>query len=90
MVAISRAARCEALFVSDLQPSQHAAPRVVRAAIKRSLADIGIASCAGRVAQEFGDHPEPSAARMRWARREVARAYPRVPHLGSFSCLTPT
>jgi hypothetical protein len=29
---------------------------------------FGSQGCAERVAQEFGDHPEAAAARMRWAR----------------------
>ena len=35
-------------------------------------APSSVNSCAGRVAQEFGDHPEAAAARMRWARAAVA------------------
>ena len=37
-----------------------------------ALDGLGAAGCAGRVAQEFGDHPEAAAARMRWARTAVA------------------
>ncbi len=33
-----------------------------------ALDAYGAAGCAGRVAQEFGDHPESAAVRMRWAR----------------------
>lgn len=28
--------------------------------------------CAGQVAQEFGDHPDTAAIRMRWAQATVA------------------
>ena len=37
-----------------------------------ALDGLGAAGCAGRVAQEFGDHPETAAVRMRWARTAVA------------------
>jgi hypothetical protein len=37
-----------------------------------SIHTYGGAGCAGLVAQEFGDHPEAAAARMRWARATVA------------------
>ena len=47
-----------------------------------ALDGLGAAGCAGRVAQEFGDHPEAAAARMRWARATVAaldgQAVPRI------------
>ena len=36
-----------------------------------ALDGLGAAGCAERVAQEFGDHPETAAVRMRWARTAV-------------------
>jgi hypothetical protein len=30
---------------------------------------FGIRGCVSRMAQEFGDHPEAAADRMRWVRR---------------------
>ena len=65
-------ARCEALFVSDLQrsdaPDAEALAGFIRAAVRR----FGVRGCEARMAQEFGDHPEAAAARMRWIRQIVA------------------
>jgi hypothetical protein len=38
-------------------------------AINCTVRQFGIGGCAGRMAQEFGDHPEAAADRMRWVRR---------------------
>jgi len=40
----------------------------VAEAINGTIRQFGIRGCAGRMAQEFGDHPEAAAARMRWVR----------------------
>jgi hypothetical protein len=61
--------RCEALFASTLQESDAPTPRVVADAISRTIRQLGPAGCAGRMAQEFGDHPEEARDRMRWARQ---------------------
>jgi hypothetical protein len=66
---------CDALFVSPLQPSQHPGAQQVRQAVAAAARRFGEEGCAGRVAQEFGDHPEAAAARMRWARWAIARAF---------------
>jgi hypothetical protein len=71
------AARAGALFVSALQPSEEPSARQVRQAIAAALSQFGYQGCAGQVAQEFGEHPELAAARMRWARRAVAAAFSR-------------
>ena len=63
----------DALFVSPLQCSQAPTPDQVRRAMDAAVRAFGHCGCAGRVAQEFGDHPETAAARMRWA-RETARS----------------
>ncbi|MGH3648941.1 MAG: hypothetical protein ACRDTM_17410 [Micromonosporaceae bacterium] len=65
-------AKAEALFVSDLQPSDQPTEPAVRAAIARSIRTFGSRGCAARVAQEYGEHPETAVARMRWARQCVA------------------
>ncbi len=75
MNRLTLATRCEALFVSDLQSSQRPLPRMVRAAVQRALHTFGTNDCAARVAQEYGDHPETAAMRMRWARETVLKAY---------------
>jgi hypothetical protein len=69
------AVRCEALFVSPLQPSDAPSAPVVREEIQRTVRNLGSRGCAARVAQEFGDHPEAAILRMRWAREAVGRAF---------------
>ena len=66
------ALRSEALFVSDLQPSERPSAEQVHRAIVRALRALGGRGCGARVAQEFGSHPEVAVARMRWC-REVTR-----------------
>ena len=67
-----RALQADALFASALQRSDELSVSQIRQAIASALGGYGAAGCAGRVAQEFGDHPETAAARMRWARTAVA------------------
>ena len=61
--------RCEALFASALQESDAPGPQAVADAISSTIRQLGPAGCAGRMAQEFGDHPEQARDRMRWARQ---------------------
>jgi hypothetical protein len=61
-------ARCQALFASDLQPSDAPGASAVVAAISATVQQLGTDGCTGRMAQEFGDHPEAATERMRWAR----------------------
>src|SRR5690242_17995892 len=61
--------RCEALFASEIQRSDVSNPEVVAEVISRTVGRIGLAGCAGKMAQEFGDHPEVAAERMRWVRQ---------------------
>jgi hypothetical protein len=37
--------------------------------IRGTVRKLGIAGCASRMAQEFGDHPEAAASRMQWVRQ---------------------
>lgn len=69
-------ARSHALFVCDLQPSESPDLDEVRAAIRQTVQTYGLRGCLVRVAQEYGDHPETAAPRMRWARKIVSQAYP--------------
>lgn len=62
-------ARCEALFASGLQRSDTLTAEAVAEAISRTVRQLGLRGCASRMAQEFGDHPEVAADRMRWVRR---------------------
>jgi hypothetical protein len=64
--------QADALFASALQPSDPLSVSPIRRAIAVALDAYGGAGCAGRVAQEFGDHPETAAGRMRWAHASVA------------------
>ena len=61
-----------ALFASALQRSDDLSIIHIRRAIALAFGAYGAAGCAGRVAQEFGDHPETAAVRMRWVRATVA------------------
>ena len=65
-------ARCQALFSSALQPSDAPTAGMVAVAISRAVRQFGIGGCAGQMAQEFGDHPDAAASRMRWVRRLIA------------------
>jgi hypothetical protein len=71
-------ARCVALFASGLQradaPDVHAVPQAVSRTVRR----FGIGGCAGLMAQEFGDHPEAAAARMRWVRQVIGESPGRM------------
>ena len=62
----------DALFASVLQRSDNPSAGQVRKAIAAAVRAYGGLGCVQRVAQEFGDHPEAAAVRMRWARTAVA------------------
>lgn len=63
--------RCEALFASALQRSDELTAEAVSEAIRQTAQELGPSGCAGRMAQEFGDHPEAASERMRWARQLI-------------------
>ena len=65
--------RCQALFSSDRQPSDTPTADMVATAISRAVQQFGAGGCAGRMAQEFGDHPDAAASRMRWVRQLIAQ-----------------
>jgi hypothetical protein len=67
-------AHCEALFASPLQPSDAPTADRVAEAINYTVQQVGISGCVGQMAQEFGDHPDAAAERMRWVRQSVAWA----------------
>ena len=64
--------RCEALFVSSLQPSDYPTTAQILAAVAAAVGAFGVTGCAARMAREFGDHPDTAVSRMRWVRRAVA------------------
>lgn len=77
---MTRTIRAEALFASDLQPSDRPTAAAVAAAVQTSLRSRGGATgCAAAVAAEYGDHPETAAARMRWALTVVDTLTPAMP-----------
>jgi hypothetical protein len=59
--------RADALFASGLQRDDEPGAAQVQQAIAAAIRAFGRSGCAGRVAQEFGDHPETAVIRMRWA-----------------------
>jgi len=65
-------ARCEALFASALQPSDTPTADMIARAIRSAGQRFGTRGCTERMAQEFGDHPDAAARRMRWARQLAA------------------
>jgi hypothetical protein len=69
------AVRADALFVSVLQRSAQPTAAQVRQAVAAAVRTFGSRGCAARVAQEFGDHPEAAAARMRWAREVTGSVF---------------
>jgi hypothetical protein len=59
-----------ALRVGLQQPDAPTGAAVAEAA-RRTVRQFGVRGCAGRMAQEFGDHPEAAVDRMRWVRQVV-------------------
>jgi hypothetical protein len=71
----SRGLHADALFASGLQRCDAPGAAQVRQAIAAAIRAFGRSGCAGRVAQEFGDHPETAVIRMRWARSAAGAAF---------------
>jgi hypothetical protein len=65
----------DAVFVSGLQRRDEPSAGQVRQAVAAAVRAFGYSGCAGRVAQEFGDHPETAVIRMRWARAVAREAF---------------
>jgi hypothetical protein len=63
--------RCAALFASGLQQSDAPTGAAIAEAMQRTVRQFGFWGCTGRMAQEFGDHPEAAMDRMRWVRELV-------------------
>jgi hypothetical protein len=66
------AVQADAVLVSRLQRCDELSAGQVRQAVAAVVRAFGRSGCDGRVAQEFGDHPDTAVIRMRWA-RDVAR-----------------
>jgi hypothetical protein len=74
-------ARTRALALSTVsahQPLDRAATEeVIRRTMRRHG---GVRGCAAALAQQYGEHPELAAPRMRWASQQVSALYqPAVP-----------
>ena len=81
-LAVGLVARCEALFASGLQRSDAPTAEMVAEAIKGAVRRFGIDGCASRMVQEFGDHPDAAAERMRWI-RQLAAEVPAGPPMAA-------
>ena len=70
-----------ALFASALQRSDAPTAAMAAEAITATIRRFGIDGCLSLMAQEFGDHPDAAAARMRWICQLTAQmpAWPRRP-----------
>jgi hypothetical protein len=72
MISAVQDLAAEALFVSDLQPSEHPSEQTIALTVTAMVLCYGSDGCADELATEFGEHPEAAAQRMSWARRELA------------------
>jgi len=61
----------EALFVSDVQPSDRPSQKRLEDAVTAMILRHGSDGCAAAVAEEFGDHPDVAVRRMCWVRGEL-------------------
>jgi hypothetical protein len=71
MISTVQDLAAEALFVSDLQPSECPSRQTLEETVTAMILRHGSDGCAAAVAAEFGDHPESAVRRMCWAREEV-------------------
>lgn len=75
-ITMTRAEVAEALFASDLQPSQAPCEEAIRAAVDSTVTRHGTGGCAALVACEFGDHPDLAVRRMTWVLALLETATP--------------
>jgi hypothetical protein len=69
------AVQANAIFVSRLQHCDELSAGQIRQAVAAVVRAVGCSGCAGRVAQEFGNHPDTAVIRMRWARNVADEAF---------------
>jgi hypothetical protein len=74
-------ARRAALFASGLQRSDAPTAAMAAEAFTATVRRFGIHGCVSRMAQEFGDHPDAAAERMRWICQlaDEMPAWPQMP-----------
>lgn len=67
---LSVADLAELVFCTHLQPSEHPTPQAVRNAVLKNLrrAHDSLKDCAAHLATCYGEDPEGTCDRMRWAR----------------------
>jgi hypothetical protein len=70
-----RSIQADALFVSGLQRCDEPSAGQARQAVAAAIRAFGRSGCAGRVAEEFGEHPETAVIRMRWARAVAGEVF---------------
>jgi hypothetical protein len=71
MISTVRELAAEALFVSDLQPSECPSRRILEDTVTAMILRYGSDGCAAGVAVEYGDHPDTAVARMTWICSEL-------------------
>jgi hypothetical protein len=71
MISIVKDLAAEALFVSNLQPSECPSRTAVEQAVTAMILLYGSEGCAAGVATEFGDHPDTAVRRMHWVHTEL-------------------
>ena len=71
MISTVQDLAAEALFVSDLQPSQRPSRQTLEETVTAMILRHGSDGCAAVVAAEFGDHPDVAVRRMCWVREEL-------------------
>nr|WP_296077388.1 hypothetical protein [uncultured Actinoplanes sp.] len=71
MISIVKDLAAEALFVSDVQPSDCPSRERVEQAVTAMILQYGSDGCAAGVAAEFGDHPDIAVRRMHWVHGEL-------------------
>ena len=62
----------DVLFASPLQPSERPTAEAVAEAIGSTVLRLGVPGCTSHTAEEFGDHQQEAAERMRWVRQLVS------------------
>ncbi|BFU43752.1 hypothetical protein [Krasilnikovia sp. MM14-A1004] len=73
MISTMRELAAEALFVSNLQPSEHPSRQSMEEAVTAMILRHGSDGCAAGVATEYGDHPELAVRRMGWVCGQLHR-----------------
>jgi hypothetical protein len=85
MISTVRELAAEALFVSDVQPSECPTDQKLEDTVTLMILRHGSDGCAAGVAEEFGDHPEAAVRRMAWVCEELETVFARQrrPHYAS-------